>query len=171
MESHFNNAVEMIEWLDSVTPDELASARSQGPYRDQLDAAADEVRRTESENLGGKPIRSVDPNTVGDWLRLGLYDTLLAWSKGEVQTCVHRPTMGSPEPCWAVAWMPGKIACKKCVWQFTVTGDLDRTCDGCGRVVDGMPDDGITPVSIFAGSLCYEAGACLQCYASVIPPE
>ncbi len=84
---------------------------------------------------------------------------------------MHSPTPQHPQPVFAVAWRPGLIACALCphllhVGMGTRAG---RTCDLCGRVVDGLPDDPIYPMTLAFGLLLYRAGFCTACRP--LPPS
>jgi hypothetical protein len=158
------NAVELDEFLASCSDEEferLQSGATPG-FRDQLKAAAEEGRRMEEGALG-KRARWVDRTALNDWVRLGMYDALCVWFSGKARTCMHQPTPESPEPVFSAAWKPGLIVCARCTDLLVVTGDANMTCDGCGHLCQGMPDDGIKPVTTFVGALGYQVGVCTRC--------
>jgi len=156
------NAVELDEYLLHGDPDFTPNPT----YQDQLDSARRDAIAAAERRLG-KPSRSVKHCVVDDWLRLGALSVIYNWATGKAKTCIHNPTMESPTPVISAAWMPDLIVCHGCSPQLVVDGDIDKRCDGCGHICEGPPDDGITPVTIIIGSLCYHAGACDSCYAKL----
>lgn len=158
----FRTAVELDEWL----------AANQGftvppsAYVDQTKAAQRDVIAEREQVLGHKA-RWAPHAGLPEWVRLGMYDALLGWSEGTAATCIHQPNFGRPEPVYAAAWKPGVVVCAKCRHLLAVTGVADTVCDGCGHECQGMPDDGIMPVSAFVGALSYSLGVCMSCEAEL----
>jgi len=170
MTGAFRNAVELAEWLATASTEEFEEAAKRSPlgFQDQIDVARHYAIASAERRLG-KPARNVEHGAISDWMRLGCYDLLLLWVAGKATTCIHQPSMESPAPCLAAAWKPGLVVCHPCAMLLKVEGDADRTCDGCGRICQGLPDDGIYPVSMIIGGLCYHAGACESCHAALLP--
>jgi hypothetical protein len=115
--------------------------------------------------LLGAPVTELDIATLPEWLRLDLLTTWAAWSAGTGRTCMHSPHPDRPEPVSAAAWRPGLVACARCV-HLTVLppgSTADRTCDACGHVVAGLPDEGISPGRLTFGPMVYGYGVCPEC--------
>lgn len=169
---NLRNAIELDEYLGAVSDEEFEKRRATVPvgYRDQLEAASNKARESQEKTLGSTS-EWVPRTDLVDWVRLGMYDALVQWFKGKASTCIHMPTPEFPEPVFAAAWMPGVVVCGSCEHLLTVTGVADKTCDGCGHVCEGLPDDGITPVTTFVSSLGYQVGVCNACHKEMREAE
>jgi hypothetical protein len=166
------NAVEFEEALARRTPEQWAAdhAKVGQAFVDQLSAAArDMIGR--AEYALGNPGFFVEGDDMSGWLRLGLFDAFLGWANDKGQTCEHRPDVNFPQPVWAAAWKPGLVVCALCTDLLTTDRVTDKTCDGCGHVCAGIPDDPIVAVSVLAGGFCYLAGACRDCFNELPHPE
>ena len=99
------------------------------------------------------------------WVRLQLLDLWGRWWDGSLETCRHWPVPQRPQPVAAALWRPGLIACVPCSSDLLrLSGEADRTCDGCGRVVEGLEvGDGIYPCGVSLGPLLVFWGACAGC--------
>lgn len=106
------------------------------------------------------------------WVRLQLLDTWLTWATGKATTCTHNPVVERPEPVTAALWRPGLVSCVPCSRHLLrLTGEADRTCDGCGRVVAGLElGDGIYPCGVMFGPLLLFWGACGDCRPRELAP-
>lgn len=158
----FRTAVELDEYLATLTEEERARLRPNISLKDQVSAAQAEGIAEEEYRLRHKA-RWVPHAGLPEWVRLGMYDTLLKWSEDQALTCIHMPTINKPQPVFAAAWKPGVVACAQCRHLLTVVGVADTICDGCGHECKGMPDDGIKPVTAFVGALAYQFGVCVNC--------
>lgn len=163
-------AIELDDFLNEISVEDwqkLKEGRDQA-YQDQLETAARKARRIEEKQLGHKT-RSVPRKGLVDWVRLGMYDALAQWFFGRSKTCMHMPNPQFPQPVFAAAWKPGIVVCGRpsCMNLLVVTGVANKTCDGCGHICEGLPDDGITPVTSFVGSLGYQVGVCNDCHAEM----
>jgi len=170
---HISNAVELDEWLSSRTPEDFTEAHAAvgQVFRDQLEAATRDLKGR-AEEVAGKPAYLVGTTDMNDWLRLGMLDAFLTWALKKGDTCEHTPDMRYPQPVWAAAWKPGLVVCELCTELLSVAGTpSDKTCDGCGHLCDGLPDDPVYPVSLLNGGFGYLAAACQDCYADLPKPE
>lgn len=158
----FRTAVELDEYLSTLTDEERAQFRPNIALKDQITAAQAEGIANEERRLEHKA-RWVPHLGLPEWVRLGILDTFLKWQEGKVLTCVHQPMLDKPEPVFAAAWKPGIVTCAQCRHLLAVTGVTDTICDGCGHECKGMPDDGIKPVTAFTGALAYQVGVCKSC--------
>jgi hypothetical protein len=137
-------------------------------FRDQVNAAADDAHAWMQleASLIGSPVKSGDVASIPGWMRLGVLTTYTQWAAGLGSTCMHNPTIDSPEPVFATAWQPGLVACARCI-HLTVLrpgSKADRTCDGCGHVVAGLQHgEGIYPGRVQLGPLVYAVGTCKSC--------
>lgn len=165
-------AIELDDFLRSLSEDDWQALKARQPtaHKDQLETAARKARESEEKKLGHKS-GWVARESLVDWVRLGMYDALAEWFFGRAVTCVHQPTPRFPQPMFAAAWKPGLVVCERCVDLLAVTGVANKTCDGCGHVCEGPPDDGITPVTTFVGSLGYQVGVCERCHAEMREAE
>jgi hypothetical protein len=76
--------------------------------------------------------------------------------------------MGHPEPVFVFLWRPDLIVCQWCTVLANLVSDVeDRTCDGCGRVVAGTPEDPMYAPSMVSGPLTIQTGRCTQCLSEV----
>jgi hypothetical protein len=135
---------------------------------DQRRAAADDALRflqLEAPLLGA-PVTELDIAALPEWLRLDLLSTWTTWQAGSGRTCMHDPRPDRPEPVFAAAWLPGLIACARCI-HLTVLprgSRKDRTCDRCGHVVAGIDHgEGIHPGRITFGPIVFGYGTCPDC--------
>jgi hypothetical protein len=158
----FRNAVELDEYLASLTDEDRAQLNPNIGMVDQVRKAQAEGISDRESVLGNKA-RWVPHLGLPEWVRLGMYDVLIRWSEGRALTCSHQPSIDRPQPVYAAAWKPGVVVCGQCQPMLRVIGLADRTCDGCGHECMGMPDDGILPVSAFTGALAYQVGVCVSC--------
>jgi hypothetical protein len=159
----FHTAVELDEYLANLTDEDRAQLRPNVGLVDQVrKAQSDGI--AEREKVLGHKARWVPHGGLPEWVRLGMYDTMLKWHEGRVLTCIHMPRPEQPEPVYAAAWKPGAVVCAPCKHMLAVTGIADTICDGCGHQCKGMPDDGIMPVTAFCGALAYQMGVCGACY-------
>jgi hypothetical protein len=136
-------------------------------------AASDALRFLELEApYLGAPVTEVDIAAIPEWLRLDLLSTWTAWLAGTGRTCMHDPHPDRPEPVFAAAWLPGLIACRRCI-HLTVLrpGSVkDRTCDRCGRVAAGLEHgEGIHPGRITFGPIVFAFGMCPDCRPNDAP--
>lgn len=166
------NAVEFDEALGNRTPEQWAAdhAKVGQAFTDQLSSATRDMKRRAEQALGN-PGYLIDRDDMSGWLRLGMLDAFLAWANDKGRTCGHRPDVRFPQPVWAAAWRPGLVVCELCTDLLTIGPVTDKTCDGCGHVCAGMPDDPVVAVSVLAGGFCYLAGACQECYRDLAHPE
>lgn len=162
----FRNAVELDEYLASLTDEDRAQLRPNIGLLDQVKKAQAESIASQERELG-KKARWVPHLGLPEWVRLGMYDVLLRWAEGRVLTCIHQPSMDRPQPVYAAAWKPGIVVCERCQPMLRVTGSADRICDGCGHECLGMPDDGILAINVFTGALAYRIGVCISCEAEM----
>ena len=162
----FRSAVELDEYLSSLTPEQRVVPPRFIGFKDQVDTAQREGVAEREARLG-KKARWVPNKGLPDWVRLGLYDTLLRWSNHEAMTCIHQPHWERPQTVYAAAWKPGVVVCAECTYLLAVTGAADKICDGCGHECAGLPDDGIMSVAAFCGPLGYQFGVCMSCEADM----
>lgn len=136
---------------------------------DQADAAAAHLHRGTAaaaaagafESFGG-----IAMEEVPGWVRLGLLDTLLRWTTGEAETCLHAPVATRPQPVFAAAWKPGRVVCARCghLLKLPARSPEERRCDGCGCIVAGDEHgDPIWPISVQCGGINYAHGCCRDC--------
>lgn len=68
---------------------------------------------------------------------------LRAVRRGDLTPCLHIRRGASPV-YWAM-WAPGVLVCGRCRPMLALSGDEDRRCDHCGKVVPEIhPDRTIT---------------------------
>ena len=158
----FRTAVELDEYLSTLTAEDRAKLRPNVAFKDQLNAAMKQNIAGEEDRLGHKA-RWVPHLGLPEWVRLGMLDVTLKWFEGQALTCIHMPRPERPQPVFAAAWKPGVVTCRQCRHLLAVTGVADTICDGCGHECKGMPDDGIKPVTAFCGQLAYQMGVCMDC--------
>lgn len=158
----FRTAVELDEYLSTLTPEERAQLRPNVALKDQVLAAQAEAITTEEGRLRHNA-RWVPHQGLPEWVRLGMLDVTLKWFEGQALTCIHMPAAERPQPVFAAAWKPGVVVCARCRHLLAVVGVADTICDGCGHECKGMPDDGIKPVTAFVGMLAYQVGVCVSC--------
>jgi hypothetical protein len=153
---------ELRDALHALIPEVLGAG-----FADQQQAATADSTRLLNRlaDYQGDTVIAGRLDTLDDWLRLGLLDTVCAWHAGEARTCLHDPHPLKPQPVWAAAWRPRLVACLHCLHLLKVpTQQADKTCDLCGRVVAGLEaDDGIYPIVVQYANLTYQAGACSYC--------
>lgn len=151
---------EMVRHFRNIMPTGL---------RDQIDAAAiethDGLHQMRDSAQEGK-VAAVGADSVGDWLRLGVIDALVAHCTGTAVTCAHNPHPAFPQPLLAAAWKPGLVVCGDCVHLLSLPkrSAANFTCDACGHVCAG--DAAGDPLFIGAsqlGPLLYRFGTCAAC--------
>lgn len=76
---------------------------------------------------------------------------------GDVSGCVHLRRGGVPLAYWAM-WAPSAFVCGRCLPMLALTGEEDRRCDHCGRIV---PE--IHPNRTVTFGLVILHGACARC--------
>ncbi|MGH3986732.1 MAG: hypothetical protein ACRDTZ_05370 [Pseudonocardiaceae bacterium] len=76
---------------------------------------------------------------------------------------MHAPDMAHPMPVLTAAWKPRLVTCHGCghLFRFPRNSVSDRTCDGCGTVVD--VGTVIWTGAVGAGALTYLFGVCEDC--------
>lgn len=160
------NALDLDKYLVDLTPEqrEYAEALLTSSWKDQMDAAHDEVTDIIVASKGCRDISPVTPQTVPEWLRLAALAAFVQWMKGNVKTCQHVMSWRSPMPVLSAAWKPGLVACEYCApTLFMVYGEADRTCDGCGHICDVEHGDLISTSTVIMGNFAYQAGVCMDC--------
>lgn len=163
------NPLQVDEYLSTMTEQERARLRERmGPHRlDQATAAVEEAKELAvaiTPRRTTDVLRQLDYNEIPEWLRLNVAALMCEWTEGKATTCVHRPSPDVAAPVVGAAWKPHTVVCDACVHLLTVTDPVvDNTCDGCGHLCKGMPDDGIRPVALTFGMLVYRYGLCTDC--------
>jgi hypothetical protein len=73
---------------------------------------------------------------------------------------MHNPDPNKPQPLFAALWRPLLVVCERCTHLLSLRpgSEADRTCDGCGRVFDG-----IYPGMGSYGPLSFQYGVCAGC--------
>lgn len=135
-------------------------------YRDQLDAAITETRSLTDSQLASGLVDGhlLPPQGHPDWLRRGALDALVTWLVRSGSGCEHVSPPCSPQPVFAAAWRPRLMVCQRCVGLLAVSDDeADRTCDGCGKVVDPGREERMHPGALELGELRYHFGVCAGC--------
>ena len=131
-------------------------------FADQLEAAKREALEamTRLAERAGDSSFLLGFRELPEWVRLGLLTALVSWVFGEASTCAHRPDPMRPQPVVAAAWKPDLVVCGECTDLFVLPpgSDADRTCDGCGRVVEE-----IVPWAVSHGAFTYLMGLCDGC--------
>ncbi|MEU6785915.1 hypothetical protein ABZ912_42570 [Nonomuraea angiospora] len=146
---------------------EALRAAGYGWLIDQGDAAVTDtharLRDLVDRNGGAFVPTPVDQHP--DWVRLPIFATLADWLAGRARTCIHNPTPRRPQPVHAAAWKPGLVTCNDCIALFLLRRDSpkNRTCDGCGYVIDPGRGEKIWPTVISCGVLSYQVAACADC--------
>lgn len=159
--------IEMADHLYSI-PEAVAYLRRLNEVNHPgWNERADEVTRWLDARLPHGP-EGFNPGQWQDcpgWVRLQLLDTWIRWSTGKAPTCEHNPQIAHPVPVFSALWRPGVVSCGPCSqYLFRLTGEADRTCDGCGRVVAGLEaGDGIHPCGVRFGPMVLFWGACGDC--------
>ena len=158
-----------IHGLHRERPDLLEALHSYartvapGHLVDQAQAAsADAERVILTHPLGTAGQVPVD--TIPDWLLLGVITAYAEWVTGNATTCPHQPTAERPQVVAAAAGRPGRVVCASCTHLLRLSGAADRTCDRCGTVCRGLPDDGIFPGMLHYGPMVFGYGLCGQCH-------
>lgn len=126
-----------------------------------VDRHLDVLARRLGTTVGGR----FDWSRIDPWVRLQILDVWVRWQRGDVATCRHRPDPRRPSPVVVGLWRPDLVSCLVCgPGLLRLTGDADRTCDGCGRICQG-PDvgDGIHPCAVTFGPILVQWGACRDC--------
>lgn len=146
-----------------------ADAHTPTHVRDQIDAALREVNcNAQFLNDSGafEEYHSLGPEQHPAWVRLGVLDTLLAWTSNRGVTCMHSPSSHRPEPVYSVAWRPRLVFCGQCTHlaRLPKHSTKELTCDGCGKLTTGAHTDNPLYTSMVqAGVLSYGFGACADC--------
>ena len=167
-------AIEIADELYSI-PEAVAALREASERQaPEWVAQVDHVAEWLNERLPHGP-EGFNPGQwqqMPPWVRLQLLDTWLTWSTGKARTCVHVPVVERPQPVFAALWAPGLVSCGPCSqYLLRLTGEADRTCDGCGRVVEGLEaGDGIHPCGVMFGPLLLFWGACGECRPRELAP-
>ncbi len=125
-------------------------------YVDQLAAAASHATSLIHERLGPGMMRAL-PGSFPEWLLLGMTATTVAWRDGRAKVCPCNPSVTSPEPIVAAAWLPNAVTCFK---HKHMLGSPVR-CDACGT----EPGDaaGLQAGVIGTGVLIYAVALCPAC--------
>jgi hypothetical protein len=158
-----------LDYLLALLPPELVAAaveaHNPAGLTDQMVAAMHEsMRLMEKANGGNEHVQAAEYETVDEWIRLGVIDTLLRWTDGRANTCMHNPRLERPQPVWSAAWKPGLVVCTRCMHLLKAVGDADMTCDCCGHVCDGADaDDPVYTTTVWLGALAYMVGTCRGC--------
>ena len=155
-----------IDELLCTDPERAAALANDVPtwVLDQYKAAAQQVY-ARIPAVAASTDSTVSSSTLSQapgWVRLNVLDTIVGWSAGHGQVCVHQPHPSRPQPVVAAAWKPGLVACGHCTHLLRIkSGSIaDRTCDGCGSV---DPHDGLYPTTVTVGPLIYSLGVCQTC--------
>lgn len=144
-------------------------------YGDQLDAAADDANQVIDALVAAglfTGTSDMSPAEIPDWVRLGAVNAFTTWGLGQGSTCPHGPTHHRPAPVFAAAWKPGLVVCIRCNHLLALRRHsvLDRTCDGCGRLVtEQTPDEQIWPSAMLVAELTWSFGACEECRFWTVP--
>lgn len=149
----------LVSELEKLPQEQYAALRAEMipiADADQAEAAGRETLELAKAVFGTKNIG----NSVPDWMRLGLLDSLIKWATGQAKTCRHMPDCRRPEPVLSCAWKPGLVVCLPCAHLIHVTGDAARICDCCGTLT---PEGGMFPLATVYGNFMYQAGACIDC--------
>jgi hypothetical protein len=158
-----------------LTPELVAAVRQHNPVglTDQMNAAVREsMRLMEKANGGTKRVAPAEYGTVDEWVRLGVIDTLLRWSEGRADTCMHDPHLRRPQPVWSAAWKPGLVVCTYCMHLLKAIGDADMTCDCCGHLCAGADSgDAVWTTTVWLGALAYSVGTCRGCRPRCTEPD
>lgn len=156
------NAVQLDDLEGALVAAGVQIDVQQTPLGDQVESATREQGATHDAVAAILGARNLDVgrSDVPDWQRLLIVDALLGFIQGTASTCVHDPSLRRPEPLYAAAWRPGVVGCKHCLHLFRLKpGSIrDRTCDGCGQVVDK-----IHPQMLTRGPLSLMFGTCDDC--------
>jgi hypothetical protein len=161
-------AVDLDDALAELTPEARAEMQASAPagwtaLADQV-AAASGQSVAWAEQAENKRVEDARRTDVDEWLRLSLLDVFIQWTDGRGKVCMHQPDYRRPQPVFSAAWRPGLVVCAACLHLLGVTGAADRTCDRCGRVVEGVDaGDPIYGGTVWLGALAYEFGCCGDC--------
>lgn len=152
--------------LCSLSDEQASALRAALPdaWIDQAEAAARDAR-THARAIPGAICADAPVSRSPQWLRLGAFETLLAWAADRGRTCMHSPDARRPEPVFAAAWKPRLVVCSNCRDLLRLPRNLDSLCDCCGR--DCRQSDGlglISPIAMVYGELFYHAGVCNDCH-------
>lgn len=159
--------IEIADRLYSI-PEAAAVLRELNEIHDPgWNERVEEVARWLNERLPHGP-EGFNPGQWRDcpaWVRLQLLDTWIRWTTGKATTCQHNPQAEHPVPVFSALWRPGLVSCGPCSqYLLRLTGEADRTCDSCGRVVEGLEaGDGIYPCAVAFGPMILMWGACGGC--------
>lgn len=162
-------AVLLDDWLTgAMAPERVAELGLDGPrnpdiaWQDQTLATQRDAIVMAQRRVGVAAVASPAVD-VPEWIRLGALSTIAALACGEATTCGH-VHIDSPQPLYSAAWKPGVVTCSRlgCLLLLEVDGgpgsDADRTCDGCGAVVDRIHAN-----EVVVGGLAWRYGTCRSC--------
>jgi hypothetical protein len=166
-------SVELSDLLDDPTGADREKLRDWcRPRRpgeaDQIKAACDQVARALPIAAALNPrttyrqgVRTEYPS----WVRLGMAEATLRFAARRGRTCMHADP-DRAEPWFACAWVPDLVTCAQCLHLTEpLPGSvLSRTCDQCGYVCPGPPDDGIRTIYLSEGPLVFAFGVCRTCW-------
>ncbi|HEV2346162.1 MAG TPA: hypothetical protein VGS97_18835, partial [Actinocrinis sp.] len=124
---------------------------------DQLQAAADQVRRGIERLAAVGALHPTGPTAPTPWLASQLHAVRDAVLKGTVRVCPH--LLSGPRIVLAAAWSPGTLVCPQCADQVRPDQREDNTCDRCRR-----HDQTIHPTLATAGHLILAYGLCGPCH-------
>jgi hypothetical protein len=149
---------ELREWVEQQQPGLLDQSEAAA-------AAVDRGMRGAAAAMGHERLKMLPATQHPDWVRLGALNVLAVWAAGKARTCMHAPSPERPQPIVAAAWRPGVIACADCRHLFRLRegSEVAKTCDGCGRVTQGPPDDPIRTDILAVGELMFMFGVCRDC--------
>lgn len=158
-------AVFMDDFLCGLSAEQADELRSALPsaWLDQTDAATRDAWAIAMAVPGAAS--SVTPVSASpEWLRLGAFETLLAWANGCVRTCLHSPDPGRPQPVFAAAWKPRLVVCAACLDLLRLPRSKDNLCDRCGHPCLGfVADDPVYPIAMAHGEFVFRAGVSSGC--------
>ena len=93
------------------------------------------------------------------WVREQVAVLFRALADGTARVCRHVGPDRPPQPLFAAAWDPGRLACAPCVDRLPAPDPVaDATCDRCGRVVQP-----IYPGVVRVGMTLLSWGLCRRC--------
>lgn len=143
-------------------------------YRDQQAAATSETTGLTAA-LAKHLVATVEERNaldVPDWIRLSALHTWARYNAGDLDTCRHNPNPVSPQPVFAAPWKPDLIVCAQCLHLLPPPrGSVaDQTCDRCGLLCAGKPDDPIYPCGVQVGPMVWQFALCGGCRADTTQP-
>jgi hypothetical protein len=166
-------SVELSDLLDSPDPADREKLRDWcQPTRpgeaDQIKSACDQVALISQLTAVLNPrttYREGARTEYPSWVRLQLAEVALRFSARRGRTCPHADP-DRAEPWFACAWAPDLVTCSQCLHlaEPSAGSVLSRTCDQCGYVCPGPPDDGIRTIYLSEGPLIFALGVCRTCW-------